>query len=244
MKETNFPTEVIDLPSKGLIYPKDHILSSGKVLMKYMTSKEEDILTNENYIEKKIVFDKLLESLTINKFDIKDLHPGDKNSLLVAGRILGYGTKYEFIYKDEKIEVDLNELSNKPFDENLITENGTSLFTLPTSGVEVEFKFLNEKELDNIEKEVKKIQRFNPNVGELSIRLKHTLVSVGGNSDRNYVDSFVDNTILARDTRALRNHIRKISPDIDLRIILGESEEEVTIPINLSFFWPDFGIDR
>jgi len=241
MKEFDFPTEVVDLPSKGLIYPKDHILSSGQVTMKYMSSKEEDILTNENYIDKQIVFDKLLESLTLNKFNIKELHPGDKNSLLVAGRILGYGTKYEFLYKGKEIEVDLNTLSNKPFDETLITENGTSMFTLPHSGIEVEFKFLTELELDEIEKEVKKIQRFTPGVGELSIRLKHTLVSVGGNSDRNYINTFVDKQILARDARELRNYIRKISPDIDLTVVL-EDGEEVIIPINLNFFWPDFGI--
>ena len=55
-----FPTETIELPSKGLVYPQDNPLSSGKIEMKYMTAREEDIITNQNYISKGIVVDKLL----------------------------------------------------------------------------------------------------------------------------------------------------------------------------------------
>ena len=44
-----FPTEIVDLPSKGLLYSKDNPLSSGTIEMKYMGAKEEDILTNTNY---------------------------------------------------------------------------------------------------------------------------------------------------------------------------------------------------
>ena len=79
-----FPTETVDLPSKGLIYPKDSPLSSGKVEMKYMTAKEEDILTNQNYITKGIVLDKLIESLLVTKVNYNDLINGDKNALLIA----------------------------------------------------------------------------------------------------------------------------------------------------------------
>ena len=91
MNEYKFPTEVVELPSKGLIYPNGHPLRKGTVEMKYMTAKEEDILSNQNYITKGIVLDKLLEALIMNAFDIKDLTTGDKNAILVASRILGYG---------------------------------------------------------------------------------------------------------------------------------------------------------
>ena len=93
-----FPTEIVELPSKGLIYPKDNPLSSGKVEMKYMTAKEEDILTNQNYITKGIVLDKLIESLLVTKVNYNDLINGDKNALLIASRVLGYGKDYEFRY--------------------------------------------------------------------------------------------------------------------------------------------------
>ena len=109
MAEFKFPTEEVELPSKGLIYPKSNPLSSGKVELKYMTAKEEDILTNQNYIEKGIVLDKLLESLTMKKIDLKDLCIGDKNAIMVAARILGYGQDYEFTYNEENYKVDLSQ---------------------------------------------------------------------------------------------------------------------------------------
>ena len=91
-QKPQFPTEEVTLPSKGLLYPEGSPLRSGKVSMKYMTAREEDILTNQNYIKNGTVIDKLLESLLVNKnIDLKDLLVGDKNAILVAARILGYG---------------------------------------------------------------------------------------------------------------------------------------------------------
>ena len=109
MSETKFefPTETVELPSKGLLYSEDSPLSSGEIEMKYMTAKEEDILTNKNYIEKGIVIDKLLESLIVSKIDFQDLLVGDKNALMVASRILGYGKDYKFEYKGEEITIDV-----------------------------------------------------------------------------------------------------------------------------------------
>ena len=84
-----FPTEEVELPSKGLLYPEGHPLKSGKIEMKYMTAKEEDILTNQNYIAKGIVLDKLLQALIITDVKLKDILIGDKNAILIASRILG-----------------------------------------------------------------------------------------------------------------------------------------------------------
>ena len=64
-----FPTEEVTLPSKGLLYPKDSPLSKGVIEMKYMTAKEEDILTNQNFIKNGTVIDKLLKSITSFQFD-------------------------------------------------------------------------------------------------------------------------------------------------------------------------------
>jgi len=83
MTEFKFPTEVIDLPSKGLLYPKDSPLASGKLQMKYMTAKEEDILTNQNYIQKGIVIDKLLQSLIVDNIDYNQLVTGDQNAVMI-----------------------------------------------------------------------------------------------------------------------------------------------------------------
>ena len=87
-----FPTEQLSLPSKGLLYPKDSPLSSGTIEVKYMTAREEDILTSANLIEKGTVIDKLLESVIANpKIKLDDLLIGDKNALMVGTRVLGYG---------------------------------------------------------------------------------------------------------------------------------------------------------
>ena len=101
IKKQKFPSEIIDLPSGGKIYGKDSPLYKGKIEIKYMTAKEEDILTNQSYIQKGTVIDKLLEALIVSKVDYRDLIIGDKNALLIAVRILGYGSEYEFSYKNE-----------------------------------------------------------------------------------------------------------------------------------------------
>ena len=115
----NLPTEVIELPSKGLLYPEGHALAEGKIEIKYMTAKEEDILTNQNYIKNGTVIDKLLQSLIITKFNYNDLLIGDKNAIMISARILAYGSKYEITYAGLEQEVDLTTLENKPIDESL-----------------------------------------------------------------------------------------------------------------------------
>ena len=95
-KKFEFPTEIVELPSKGLLYPKNNPLSSGKIEMKYMTAKEEDILTNQNYIKQGIVLDKLMQSLIVSKINYDDIIVGDKNAIMVASRVLGYGKDYTF----------------------------------------------------------------------------------------------------------------------------------------------------
>ena len=115
----NLPTEVIELPSKGLLYPEGHPLAEGKVEIKYMTAKEEDILTNQNYIKNGSVIDRLLQSLIVTKFDYNDLLTGDKNAIMIAARILAYGAKYDVTYNGVDQEIDLSTLENLPIDESL-----------------------------------------------------------------------------------------------------------------------------
>ena len=134
--EFKFPTEVVDLPSKGLLYTEDHPLASGQVEIKYMTAKEEDILTNQNYLAKGIVVDKLLQSMVVTKFNYNDLLLGDKNAILVAARVLGYGKDYEFEYGGEKHTVDLSLVGNKEVDESLFKGRTNEFeYELPATGV-------------------------------------------------------------------------------------------------------------
>ena len=243
MNEFKFPTEVVELPSKGLVYPPDHILRSGKVEMKYMTAKEEDILSNQNFISKGIVLDKLLESLTLGKFDIKDLITGDKNAILVASRVLGYGKDYSFFYDGTEYNVDLSKLENKLFNDSLISNKGTFYFTLPNSGTLVEFKLLNEKDEEKIKQEVDGLKKINKESStDVTTRLKYQIVSIDGKEDKTSIKDFIDNYLLASDSRALRTYIKSVSPDVDLvaKVMINDVEEDIDIPINLNFFWPDF----
>ena len=242
-KKHKFPTETIDLPSKGLIYPEDNALSSGKVEMKYMTAKEEDILTNQSYIEAGTVLDKLLQSLIVSDINYNDLITGDKNALLIAARVLGYGKDYKFEYKGEEVEVDLSVIDNKEFDESSITkgENRFS-FTLPNSKTEIEYKILTANDEKKITAEIRGLKKVNKKENrELSTRLKYMIVSVNGEEDKKTIREFVDTYLLAMDSRALRKHIADTQPDVNLDVTIDTSsgEEDITIPINLNFFWPD-----
>ncbi len=242
MSEFKLPTEQVELPSKGLVYPETNPLSSGVIEMKYMTAKEEDILTNQNYINKGTVLDKLLESLVVSEgVKVKDLVVGDKNAILIAARILGYGKGYEFEYKGEPASVDLSTLEPKILDESLFTPGTNEFeFTLPKSGNVVKYKLLTGHDEDKINREIDGLKKINKNASpDLSTRLKYLITSINGNSESKFIREFVDNYLLAMDSRALREHIRNTQPDIDMNVTL-DSGEEVAVPININFFWPDY----
>ena len=243
----SFPTEEVTLPSKGLLYDEDSLLKSGKIEMKYMTAKEEDILTNQNFIKNGTVMDKLLQALIVTPIKVDELLIGDKNSILVAARILGYGAEYEFKYlnpetgENELVSVDLTEAEDKFFDESLLV-NGTNEFEfeLPTSKAKLTFKLLTTADEKRIEQELKGLKKINKTHSpELSTRLKYIITSVNGDSEDKTIRNFVDNYLLARDSRALREHIKSVQPDVDLKYVT-DSGEEVEVPIALNFFWPDF----
>jgi hypothetical protein len=235
------PTETVELPSQGLVYPESSPLSSGKIEMKYMTAKEEDILTNQNYISKGTVLDELIKSLIVSDVKYEDLIVGDKNALLVAARILGYGKEYKFEWGGEEYNIDLTTIENKPIDESLFKKGVNEFsFTLPSTGVEIIFKLLTGADEKKINAELEGLKKINKNASpELSTRLKYMITSVGGNRETKDIRQFVDNQLLARDSRALREYIKEVQPDVDLTFFPDGSNSKVSIPVGLSFFWPD-----
>ena len=240
MSEFKMPTEVVELPSKGLVYPEDSPLSSGKVEMKYMTAKEEDILTNQSYIQNGTVIDKLLQSLIVSKIDYNELVVGDKNAIMVAARVLGYGAEYKFLYGGESYTMDLSQVSNKEFDESRITKGINEFkYKLPVTENEITFKLLTHGDEMQITQEIEGYKKINKDASpELSTRLKYMITSINGQRDAKAIRNFVDNGLLARDSRALREYIREVQPDVDLSYVLP-SGQTIALPINLSFFWPD-----
>ena len=244
-QKQKFPTEMVELPSKGLLYPKDSALAAGTIEMKYMTAREEDILTNQNYIQQGTVIDKLLQSLIITPINYADLLVGDKNAILIASRVLGYGKDYEFDYKGEKETVDLAEIKNKDIDYSLLEKGKNEFtFTTPSTGTNITFKLLTHGDETSINQEVKGLKKLHKDSSaELSTRLKRMITSVEGNSETKTVRDFVDNFLLARDSRALREYIKTIQPDVDLRFFPEDGPEGgVEIPIGVTFLWPDAGL--
>ena len=249
MKETKqqFPTEEITLPSKGLLYPTSSPLNKGTIEMKYMTAREEDILTNQNYIENGTVIDKLLQSLIITPIDYNELLLGDKNAVLIAARILGYGADYSFEYKGESITINLTDINDKLLDESLIEEGKNEFnFILPTSKVNVTFKFLTHGDEQKIDREIKGLKKLNKkSSSSVSTRMKYILTSVNNDYEQKAIREFVDTQLLAIDSRSLRNHISEIQPNVDLTFDFENRRgdiERIDIPIGLQFFWPDASV--
>jgi hypothetical protein len=249
MSELKLPTEQVTLPSKGLLYPKENPLSSGVIEMKYMTAREEDILTNSNYIRQGTVIDKLLQALIVTPINYDDLLVGDKNAILISARILGYGKDYTFKYTNqlgEEVEanVDLSGLKDKEIDESLL-KSGKNEFTfeLPFSKNVVTFKLLTHGDEKNIEAEIKGLKKINPNsTYDVTTRLKFIITSIEGKYDQKSIRDFVDNFLIAKDARALREYYSQVQPDIELKYTPEDENytgEGIDIPINLNFFWPD-----
>tara|TARA_B100002019_G_scaffold277558_1_gene277495 strand:+ start:310 stop:1056 length:747 start_codon:yes stop_codon:yes gene_type:complete len=239
-----FPTEEVTLPSKGLFYPEDSPLRKGVIEMKYMTAREEDILTNQNLIQNGTVIDKLLQSLIVTPIDYKQLLIGDKNAILIAARILGYGSDYTFEYRGQKIDVNLSNIEDKPIDESLVSDGKNEFeFTLPTSKKEITFKFLTHEDEQKLSNELKGLAKINKeSSSELSTRMKYIITSIEGDYDNKNIRKFVDTQLLARDSRELRNYIKEIQPSIDLSYDYEDARGNITtidIPVGVNFFWPD-----
>lgn len=241
MAEFNLPTETVELPSKGLLYPDGHPLKGGTIEMKYMTAKEEDILTNQNFINNGTVIDKLLKSLIVTpNVDYGSLIVGDKNAMMIAARILAYGKEYPVNYGGKELVVDLSTFNNKEIDYSKLNSSNEFEFALPKSGNVLTFKILTHKDEANIERELQGLKKIKPDDDpSVTTRLKYLITSVNGSREQKDIRNFVDNYLLAQDARALRSEYNKLSPDIDLTYYSDDVPEGVSVPIGLTFFWPD-----
>jgi len=254
VKSSGFPTEIISLPSKGLVYPEGSPLREGKIEMKYMTAREEDILTSQNLIKQGIVIDKLMQSLIISPIQFDDLVIGDKNAIMVASRILGYGKDYSVNVTCTECEavnefnIDLTQLPEQNIPEGTTMPSpGVFEFTLPQSKRVIHFRLLTSGIEKQVSKQLEAAKKANKNTQavdrELTTRLKSLIVSVDGNADRTFVANFVDNELFAMDSRAFRTYMKSVTPDTKFEISYvcsecSHEEEALSFKIDTSFFWP------
>jgi len=249
MAQYKFPTEVVNLPSKGKLYSKDNPLSKGEVELKYMTAKEEDILTSINLIRKGIVLDKVLESIIVDKkIKVDDLLVGDKNGLIIAARILGYGKNYDVTAacsdcgETSTLDVDCTLLKDKELSDD-IKENKFSI-TLPATKVTLEFKLITSGEEKKVEKDVEAMKKIQPDIDySNSFKFKRMITSIDGDTTQSVINDFVDNKFLAQDSLEFRRYINKISPDVDMTYPFEcthcSHTQEVVVPLGTGFFWPN-----
>lgn len=251
--QTSYPSELVYLPSKGYFYPTTSPLTKGSVEMKMMTAREEDILTNENYIKSGIVLDKLLESLiTTPNVKVSDLLMVDKNALFVAARRLAYGDNYGPLKiqckkcgEQNDTGVNLNDINEKEVNFESF-ERGVNefAFTLPFSKRNIVFKLLTSLDEEIISKDSKALLKIKKNASaEVTTRLKRIIVELDGKRDIATINKFIDNDLLSKDSMALRAYIKELSPELDMSFNFTcehcGNEERMDIPMTVSFFWPE-----
>ena len=247
MANFEFPTETIDLPSKGLVYPEKSPLRSGQIEIKYMTAKEEDILSSQNLIKKGVVLDRLFDSLIVTK-GVKqaDLIMGDKNAVMVASRVLAYGPKYEatIIHENEEHDVvfDLSNIDYKPLDPDVNYDGNKFKFNLPKAGLEVTLSLFTGTEESIAEKEITATQKTGITTSVTS-RLRQMIKAVGDDTSKATINKLVTN-MLSADSLAIREFYNRIQPDVILEqeVEIGGDLVKVDIPLTVRFFWPDAGV--
>jgi hypothetical protein len=240
--ELKLPTEIIELPSKGILYAENDPLSQGKIELKYMGAKEEDILTNENYIREGTVLDRLLKSMIVTPINFDNLLLGDLNAILISARILGYGKNYNFTHKNKSYTVDLSSLRFKNIDYSIFKKGINELpYSFNATNNVITFKLLTHKDDILINQEIKGLNRINPEGSfRTTTKLKYTITSINGNRDLKSISDFVTTQMLAVESLELRRYIKSISPDIDLTYYPEDYVGEgIEIPIDVDFFWPE-----
>ena len=248
-KKYDFPTEVITLPSEGKCYPEDHPLSSGELEIKYMTAKEEEILASQNLISKGVVLDKLFESIIADKkINIDDIIIGDKNAIVLATRILGYGPEYKIqvpsIEGQTELQIDLSKVQTKDVDLDKLNRENIYEWVTPVGKNVIKWKMLTHGDEKMIDTDVRAMNRLNKDgaSAELTTRYRYMIKSVDGKEDTKSIVDFVNNKFLARDTRAFRTHIKELQPDMKMEFEYDNpntGEKEMTpIPMGVGFFWP------
>jgi hypothetical protein len=245
--ENQFPSETVELPSKGVFYPEGSPLRAGKLDIYLMTAKHEDILTSSNLIQKGVVLDKLMDALIATKgVKSSDLLIGDLNAVMVAARILGYGKDYvtnircPVCGETKTHNIDISELGfvNEPE----VTAAHTVTLTLPVSGATVELKFLTRGDEKKVEEEVKGLKKISNDAGSITANLRAIIKSVNGDTASTTIWKFVD-SLLVKDSRYLRAEYAKLLPDVDFNVTVtcdcSDTPIDVRLPIGTDFFWPD-----
>tara|TARA_R100000805_G_C3620741_1_gene124525 strand:- start:1 stop:837 length:837 start_codon:yes stop_codon:yes gene_type:complete len=248
------PTQFVDLPSEGRLYPVGHPLHNQETIeIRFMTAKDEDILTSRSLLKKGIAIDRLIANLVVDEnINPSSLLVGDRYAILVAARASAYGHFYETTVNcpacNESSDYTFNLLEPKvyngdDYEDYSITKNdiGNYVVTLPYTKLLVEVRMLTGHDEVNM---IKKIQKINKNKTDISISDQMTsyVVAVNGYKEANVINHVIKN-ITATESRYLRNAYKSVTPDLkvsgDFECPSCGHEQDLEVPFGADFFWPD-----
>ncbi len=246
------PDVVVPLPSNGKVYDVDSALVNKQdIFISAMTTRQENILTNRSLAKQGTLISELIRSCLKDKsVNVRNMLTGDRNTILVALRISGYGAEYpvrvkcsacgeQYDHTFDLSELEVNRLKLEPVEAN----QNLFEFKLPASKAVVQFKFLTGADEENIAQTQAQKKKKNLSQGDLVTQgLMHSIVSINGESDRIKISKYI-NSLLAADSRALRKFVRENEPGMKMKgsieCMSCDNSEEVDIPLGPSFFWPD-----
>lgn len=249
-KKSTIPTIVVDLPSNGYFYPETSPLSTGKVEIYRATAKHEDILQNPQFIKKGVVLDEFLKAMIATAgVSIDDLTIGDKNAVFLAARRSTYGDDYQVKVKcpecgeESKVTIDLSQLKNREYDFSNYTKGENKFSFSTSSGDTVTWKLLTHKDENLIESEMKGLQKFNSSSStEITTRLKYLILSVNGETDKGKIKKFIEESLPAKDSLALRREVKERMPDVDMTFDFTcpkcDYSGKISVPMSSEFLWP------
>jgi hypothetical protein len=250
----DIPQELVPLPSSGKVYPQESSLHGMDVIeIKAMTAKEEDILTSRALLKKGTVVTELIKSCLIDKtVNPLDLLAGDRNALMIAIRVTGYGPEYSVEMECPECSVksphsfDLGSLPVKRLEIDPVVQGSNIFeFKLPYSGKSVKFKFMTGRDEEEIMVVAEKQKKLGlGSESSVTTNLLYSVLSVDGVEDRAKIANFVK-AMPARDSLALRNYMRDNEPGITMKQdttcnACGHTEE-VNMPLGVTFLWPSAG---
>ena len=230
-QRSTIPSIAVKLPSGGQVYPESSPLRKGTVEMRYMTAYDEDILTNSSYIKQNTVLDKLLEALILDPVAVDDLIIPDKEYLIIAARIHGFGAEYTVAVTDPAGRnavrtLDLSKLTMRPF---TLISNSQGEFPYTAEGIDIKFRFLNKREVDSISDD-----------HTVSDFLMHTIAEVNGSRKSHDIEHFVRYQMTPRESRDFRRHVAENMPGVNLESTFeGEDGGTFTagFPLRSDLLW-------
>jgi len=245
------PTEFVELPTKGKFYPPNHPLHGVDTIeIKYMTAKETDLLTSKTLLKKGVAIDRMLQSVLVDQsIKVSELFIGDKNALLVAARISGFGASYDANITCRNCGMtaeqhfNLEEVHRKEASEEIeFTPEGTFFVDLPKSEIRAECRLLTGADEDRLLKKAEKKKKLKLVESLLTDQLKLIIVSLEGVTERGPVEKFVD-VMPAMDSNHLRKEYARLKPDVDLSYMFDcdscGANNDINIPFSTNFFWPE-----